>query len=105
MNAIANVDSAPHTTLELIVDNHAGVMTHVCGLFSRRAFNLEGILCMPLGDGARSRLLLRVRNDGRLEQLMKQLEKLEDVHSARHDENRDVFARLAAFAVQAWREA
>ena len=31
--------------LELTVRNHPGVMTHVCGLFARRAFNVEGILC------------------------------------------------------------
>ncbi|MDF3008108.1 MAG: ilvN [Enterobacter kobei] len=28
--------------LELTVRNHPGVMTHVCGLFARRAFNVEG---------------------------------------------------------------
>ncbi len=32
--------------LELTVRNHPGVMTHVCGLFARRAFNVEGILCL-----------------------------------------------------------
>ena len=31
--------------LELTVRNHPGVMTHVCGLFARRAFNVEGIAC------------------------------------------------------------
>ncbi len=25
-------------------------MTHVCGLFARRAFNVEGILCLPIQD-------------------------------------------------------
>ena len=34
--------------LELTVRNHPGVMTHVCGLFARRAFNVEGILCLPI---------------------------------------------------------
>ena len=29
--------------LELIVRNHPGVMTHICGLFARRAFNVDGI--------------------------------------------------------------
>lgn len=36
--------------LELTVRNHPGVMTHVCGLFARRAFNVEGILCLPIQD-------------------------------------------------------
>ena len=34
--------------LELEVDNHAGTMSHICGLFARRAFSLEGILCLPV---------------------------------------------------------
>ncbi|EMK3758521.1 ACT domain-containing protein, partial [Providencia rettgeri] len=34
--------------LELIVRNHPGVMSHICGLFARRAFNVDGILCMPI---------------------------------------------------------
>jgi acetolactate synthase regulatory subunit len=37
--------------LELTVNNHAGVLMHVCSLFSRRAYNVEGVLCMPIGDG------------------------------------------------------
>ncbi|HRE16534.1 MAG TPA: acetolactate synthase isozyme 1 small subunit, partial [Rhodocyclaceae bacterium] len=35
--------------LELEVNNHAGVMSHVVGLFSRRAYNVEGIVVMPVG--------------------------------------------------------
>jgi acetolactate synthase-1/3 small subunit len=65
--------------IELIVNNHAGVMSHVAGLFARRAFNLEGIVCRKIGDGARSRMLLLVNNDDRLEQIVKQLQKLYDV--------------------------
>lgn len=40
--------------LELTVRNHPGVMTHVCGLFARRAFNVEGILCLPIQDSDRA---------------------------------------------------
>ena len=69
------------TVLELVVDNHAGPMSHVCGLFSRRAFSLEGILCLPFGDGNRARLWLRVVEDDRLAQLVAQLGKLEEVLS------------------------
>ena len=29
----------PQVILELAVRNHPGVMSHVCGLFARRAFN------------------------------------------------------------------
>ncbi len=65
--------------LRLTVRNHPGVMSHVCGLFARRGFNVEGILCVPIGDGARSGILLLVAEDERLEQLVSQLRKLEDV--------------------------
>lgn len=65
--------------LELTVNNHPGVMSHVCGLFSRRAFNVEGILCLPLGDGQCSRIWLLVPEDDRLPQVISQLKKLEDV--------------------------
>ena len=65
--------------LRLIVRNHPGVMSHICGLFSRRSFNLDGIICLPIGDGARSEMLLLVKDDARLEQLILQLQKLEDV--------------------------
>ena len=65
--------------LRLLVRNHPGVMSHVCGLFARRAFNVEGILCMPIDDGARSVVLLLVHEDERIEQVVRQLRKLEDV--------------------------
>jgi acetolactate synthase-1/3 small subunit len=65
--------------LQIDVANHPGVMSHVVGLFSRRLFNVEGILCLPVGDGTRSRIWLLVREDERLPQVTRQLEKLEDV--------------------------
>lgn len=67
--------------LRLRVRNHPGVMSHVCGLFSRRAFNVEGIVCLPVGDGGTSAILLLVPEDARLEQVVQQLRKLEDVLS------------------------
>lgn len=86
------------TVLELSVNNHAGVMSHICGLFSRRAYNVEGILCMPVGDGSRSRIWLLVNEDGRLDQMIKQVRKLEDVLDvARHSAEHEVFERLEEF--------
>jgi acetolactate synthase-1/3 small subunit len=69
--------------LELRVRNHPGVMSHITGLFARRAFNLDSILCTPVGDGTESRLLLQVADTPRLAQVERQLEKLHDVHSVR----------------------
>ena len=98
----ANTPSAPsRTVLEMTVNNHPGVMSHICGLFSRRAFNVDGILCMPLGDGARSRIWLLVNEDQRLEQMVRQIVKLEDVFSVqRHAANHAVFERLEDFFLE-----
>lgn len=68
-----------NTTLRLTVRNHPGTMSHICGLFARRAFNVETILCVPIGDGSQSTVMLGVKEDQRLEQMMRQLRKLEDV--------------------------
>jgi acetolactate synthase-1/3 small subunit len=73
-------------------------MSHVAGLFARRAFNLEGILCMPIGDGTRSRMWLRVEEDRRLPQVTKQLERLQDVLSLRiHGAEHEAFGAVRAF--------
>ena len=84
--------------LEIDVHNHAGVMSHICGLFARRAFNVEGILCMPVGRGDTSRIWLLVFEDQRLEQMVRQVEKLVDVISVhRHGADHEVFERLEGF--------
>ena len=86
------------TVLELDVNNHAGVMSHVVGMFSRRAYNVEGILCMPVGDGSTSRIWLMVNEDARLDQMVKQVMKLEDVLAVRrHGAEHEVFERLEEF--------
>ena len=86
------------TVLELDVNNHAGVMSHVVGMFSRRAYNVEGILCMPVGSGETSRIWLLVFEDQRLEKMIRQVEKLEDVrYVERHAGDHPVFGRLDEF--------
>jgi len=98
MNRVPETAEQKKAVLELSVRNHPGVMTHVCGLFARRAFNVEGILCMPVGDGAESRIWLLVHDDARLSQMTLQVEKLEDVLSVRrHGADHAVFERLEAF--------
>jgi len=84
--------------LEIDVANHPGVMSHVVGLFSRRAYNVEGILCLPIGDGRQSRIWLLVNEDQRLPQMIRQVEKLEDVSTVRrHHADHAVFAQTEAF--------
>ncbi len=84
--------------LQIDVANHPGVMSHVVGLFSRRAYNVEGILCLPIGDARQSRIWLLVNEDQRLPQMIRQLEKLEDVNAVRrHHADHAVFAQLEAY--------
>ena len=90
-----------HPIVELTVRNHPGVMSHVCGLFARRAFNVEGIVCLPMADGKQSRIWLQVQTGDQLEQMIRQLNKLEDVlsvlESAQHS---DTFSKLADMFAQ-----
>ncbi|OHE78745.1 MAG: acetolactate synthase isozyme 1 small subunit [Verrucomicrobia bacterium RIFCSPLOWO2_12_FULL_64_8] len=83
--------------IELRVRNHPGAMSHITGLFARRGFNLEAILCVPEGDGTASRILLLVANEPRLEQVERQLAKLYDVLAVRHrpDLGPEFFLQLA----------
>ncbi|MDL2317130.1 ACT domain-containing protein [Desulfovibrio sp. OttesenSCG-928-A18] len=84
------------SALRLVVNNHPGVMSHICGLFARRAFNLEGILVNPLDDGAVCAIWLFIKEDERMEQILRQVRKLHDVLDARvADLDEDAFSRLA----------
>lgn len=88
--------------IELTVRNHPGVMSHITGLFSRRGFNLEGILCGPIGDGSQSRMYLLIREDERTEQIIKQLQKLYDILEVklREDYDHTLFKRLHEFVIE-----
>ena len=100
MNAINRneLDALNRAVLEIDVNNHPGVMSHIIGLFSRRTYNVEGILCLPVGDGRQSRIWLLVNEDQRLPQMIKQAEKLEDVIAVRrHHAEHAVFSELEAF--------
>lgn len=80
--------------LELVVRNHPGVMTHICGLFARRAFNVDGILCLPLPGKDHSHIWLLVKSDDRLSQMVSQVEKLEDVQDVKYNEDISIFEQL-----------
>lgn len=85
------------SVLELIVNNHPGVMSHVCGLFARRGYNLEGILVMPIHNqhDEQSRIWLLVNEEEKLEQMVRQTEKLVDVLSIeRKAVNDSVFTHM-----------
>ncbi len=86
--------------LKLTVNNHPGVMAHVCGLFARRAYNLEGVMVRPIANSAsrHSCMWLLVREEERLQQLIRQTEKLIDVISVeQHAVKGSIFEYTEAF--------
>jgi acetolactate synthase-1/3 small subunit len=82
--------------LELVVRNHPGTMSHITGLFARRAFNLDAIVVVPMPGGETSRILLNMADEPKLGQVERQLEKLHDVISVRHrpDLAPEIFTKL-----------
>ena len=66
--------------LSLLLENEAGALSRVAGLFSARAFNIESLTVAPTEDPSVSRMTLVTRgSDEIVEQINKQLNKLVDV--------------------------
>ena len=67
-------------TLSILVENKAGVLSRVTGLFSRRGFNIESLAVGTCEEPEMSRItIVVIGDDGQIEQVMKQLNKLIDV--------------------------
>ncbi|MGK7873961.1 MAG: acetolactate synthase small subunit [Xenococcaceae cyanobacterium] len=67
-------------TLSVLVEDEAGVLTRIAGLFARRGFNIESLAVGPAEQGGISRITMVVPGDDRtIEQLTKQLYKLTNV--------------------------
>ena len=66
--------------LSLLLENEAGALSRVSGLFSARAFNIESLTVAVTEDPSVSRMtLVTVGSDEIIEQITKQLNKLVDV--------------------------
>lgn len=66
--------------LSILVDNTAGVLSRVSGLFSRRAYNIDSLTVGETHNPAYSRMTVVANGDDQiLEQIKRQLLKLEDV--------------------------
>lgn len=71
--------------LSILVENKAGVLSRVSGLFSRRGFNIESLTVCETNITGQSRMTLVVLGDNAiLEQIEKQLAKLVEVLSIKH---------------------
>lgn len=65
--------------IKLEVKDHPGAMSHISGLFARRGFNMDGILCIQKKGTDLSEMRILISEEKRLEQLMNQLNNLHDV--------------------------
>lgn len=66
--------------LSILVENTSGVLSRVAGLFSRRGYNIDSLTVGETTDPRYSRMTVVARGDERiLDQIAKQLAKLEDV--------------------------
>jgi acetolactate synthase I/III small subunit len=66
--------------ISLLVENEAGALSRIAGLFSARGYNIESLTVAPTEDETLSRLtLVTYGNDEVIEQITKQLNKLVDV--------------------------
>ncbi len=66
--------------ISILMENEAGALSRVAGLFSARGYNIESLSVAPTEDESLSRLTLVTRgSDQIIEQITKQLNKLVDV--------------------------
>jgi len=66
--------------ISILMENEAGALSRVAGLFSARGYNIESLTVAPTEDVSLSRLTLVTRGSEEIiEQIIKQLNKLIDV--------------------------
>ena len=81
-------------TLSVLVENHAGVLSRVAGLFSRRGFNIDSLAVGITENPNISRMTIVVDGDEyTVEQVSKQLNKLIDVIKLKKLENSESVRR------------
>ena len=88
---------------QLLVDNTAGVLSRISGLFSRRGYNIESITAGVTADPRYTRITIVASGDDEiLDQIEKQVAKLVDVRSVRELKPDDsVYRELAMIKVRA----
>ncbi|MFA6922135.1 MAG: acetolactate synthase small subunit [Gallionella sp.] len=68
--------------ISLLMENEAGALSRVAGLFSARGYNIESLTVAPTEDATLSRMtIVTSGSDAVIEQITKQLNKLIDVVS------------------------
>ncbi|MDR0425317.1 MAG: acetolactate synthase small subunit [Clostridiales Family XIII bacterium] len=81
-------------TIAVLVENKAGVLSRISGLFARRGFNIDSLAVGPTDDPKISRITIVVDGDDyTAEQVTKQLNKLIDVLKVRNLDASDIIRR------------
>ena len=90
-------------TISVLVENQAGVLSRITGLFSRRAFNIESLAVGVTDDPTISRITIIVDSGNSVvEQVEKQLNKLIEVIKVRTlEENQFIGRELVLVKVNA----
>ncbi|MEG1929672.1 MAG: acetolactate synthase small subunit [Anaerovorax sp.] len=84
-------------TISVLVENKAGVLSRISGLFARRGFNIDSLAVGTTEDKAISRITLVVQGDDYIaEQVTKQLNKQIDVIKVVKLDNEDITRRELA---------
>ncbi|ABL02205.1 acetolactate synthase, small subunit [Candidatus Ruthia magnifica str. Cm (Calyptogena magnifica)] len=66
--------------ISVLLENEVGALSRVAGLFSARGFNIESFTVAATNDSTLSHMtIVSIGNDGIIEQIVKQLNKLIDV--------------------------
>ena len=74
------MSKAKKYTISALVSNKSGVLTRVSGMFTRRGYNIESLTVCATEDPEISRLTIIIIGDEyMLYQMIKQMDKLEDV--------------------------
>jgi acetolactate synthase-1/3 small subunit len=89
--------------LSLLLENEAGALSRVAGLFSARAYNIESLTVAPTEDPTLSRMtIVTSGSDDVIEQITKQLNKLIevvkvfDLNEGRHIERELMLVKIRA---------
>lgn len=81
-------------TISILVENHAGVLSRISGLFSRRGFNIDSLAVGETDDPKVSRITIVAEGDEHtVEQLEKQLNKLIDTLKVKALSEKELLSR------------
>ena len=89
--------------ISILLENEAGALSRVAGLFSARGYNIESLTVAPTEDSTLSRMTIVTRgSDAVIEQICKQLNKLievvalQDLSDGQHIERELMLVKLQA---------